>query len=166
MLLAGRFPELELTGVELTEEGVRAAQQLQVQELLPEGMVEYAPLGVSDRTAFRRVRLRQGDAGLLPFADGAFDLVFTMLALEQMESLRDRALREVARVSAGYTLMIEPFAEVNQGFWRRLNVFRRDYFRGRVADLPRFGLQPEIVTADFPQEVFLGACLVLARKTR
>jgi SAM-dependent methyltransferase len=164
ILLASRFPELELSGIELTSEGVRAATDLQRRPCLPDGIAGFAPNGIADTTAFRRIAFRQGDAGALPFGDGSFDLVFTMLALEQMESLRRRALSELARVTAGHALTIEPFADVNADLWRRLNVFRRNYFRGRIADLAGFGLQPEIVTADFPQEVFLGACLVLARR--
>ena len=46
----------------------------------------------------------------------------------------------------------------------RLNVYRRDYFRGSVVELRRYGLVPEIVTSDFPQETFLRVCMVLARK--
>jgi SAM-dependent methyltransferase len=164
ILLASRFPELEVTGVELTQAGVRAATELQRAGRLPPGMADYAPDGVADAAAFTRIDFRQGDAGALPFPDGSFDLVFTMLALEQMESLRAKALAELARVTRGHALAIEPFADVNASFWRRLNVYRRDYFRGRIADLPGFGLVPELVTDDFPQEVFLGACLVLARK--
>jgi SAM-dependent methyltransferase len=163
VLLASRHPELELAGVDLTPEGIAAARALQALSL-PEGMAAYAPQGIADPEAFRRIAFREGDAGALPFADGSFDLVFTMLALEQMEALRERALAGVARVAAGQVLMIEPFADVNRTFWRRLNVFRRDYFRGTIAGLDGHGLVPEIVTADFPQEVHLGACLVLARK--
>jgi ubiquinone/menaquinone biosynthesis C-methylase UbiE len=164
LLLAGRFPDIALAGLDLTEEGIAAARALQAAGTLPEGMAGYAPSGIADPTAFRRIAFRHGDAGALPFADGSFDLVVTVLALEQMERLRRRALAGLARVSRRHVLMIEPFAEVNRGLWRRLNVFRRDYFRGRIAELPRHGLVPEIVTADFPQEVHLGACLVLARK--
>lgn len=165
MLLSTRFPELELTGVDLTPEGIRAATELQRREVLPDGMAAYGPQPSLDATAFRRITFREGDAGDLPFTDGSFDLVYTMLALEQMETLRDRALAQLARVTSAHALMIEPFAEVNAGFWRRLNVFRRNYFRGSIADLPGYGLTPEIATADFPQEVFLGACMVLAGKT-
>jgi len=164
MLLSARFPDIELTGVDLTPEGIRAATELQRQGSLPEGMAAYGPQPAVDPTAFRRIAFRQGDAGNLPFADGSFDLVYTMLALEQMETLRDRALSQLARVAAGHVLMIEPFAEVNATFWRRLNVFRRNYFRGAIAGLPAYGLAPEIATGDFPQEVFLGAAMVLARK--
>lgn len=165
MLLSARFPDIELTGVDLTPEGIRAASELQRRPALPEGMAAYGPQPALDATAFRRIAFRGGDAGDLPFADGSFDLVYSMLALEQMETLRDRALAQFARVTSGHALMIEPFAEVNAGFWRRLNVFRRNYFRGAVAGLPAYGLTPEIVTADFPQEVFLGAAMVLAKKS-
>lgn len=61
--------------------------------------------------------------------------------------------------------MIEPFRDVNQDFWPRLNVYRRDYFRGSIEDLRGFGLEPRLATADFPQEVFLKVCLVLAERT-
>ena len=164
MLLSARFPDIELAGVDLTAEGIRAATELQRREALPDGMADFAPQPAAAPTAFRRIAFREGDAGDLPFADGSFDLVYTMLALEQMETLRDRALSQIARVTSGHALMIEPFAEVNAGFWRRLNVFRRNYFRGAISGLPGYGLTPEIATADFPQEVFLGAAMALSRK--
>ena len=43
-------------------------------------------------------------------------------------------------------------------------MIRRNYFRGRIADLPAYGLKPGIITDDFPQEVFLRACAVLSEK--
>ncbi len=62
--------------------------------------------------------------------------------------------------------MIEPFLDVNRGFWTRLNIYRRDYFRGSIDELRRFGLEPLLATADFPQEMFLKACMVVAEKRR
>jgi SAM-dependent methyltransferase len=164
LLVAGRFPEIAFTGVDLTEAGIKAAQEFQKLPALPEPMRAYAPLDLLDPTAFRRIEFRQGDATALPFEAASFDLVYTFLALEQMEQVRRQALAEIARVSAAHTLMIEPFADVNAGFWPRLNVFRRNYFRGSIAGLRQFGLEPSIVTGDFPQEVFLKACLVVAVK--
>jgi hypothetical protein len=49
--------------------------------------------------------------------------------------VRDKALSEIARVAGRQTLMIEPFRDVNAGLWSRLNVRRRDYFRGSIAEL-------------------------------
>ena len=164
LLLAGRFPDVEFTGVELTEEGRAAAVALQELAELPDEMQAYAPEPLEDVSAFRRIRFLQGSAAQLPFPDGDFDLVFTVLSLEQMESIRRQALSEVARVARRHTLMIEPFADVNDSFWPRLNVARRDYFRGRIVDLPSYGLHPVVVTDDFPQESFLKVCVVLSEK--
>ena len=164
ILLAGRFPEIAFTGVELTEAGHCAARELQKQRELPPALRGYAPLPLADTTAFRRIQFLQGNATSLPFEDGTFDLVITVLALEQMERVRAQALREIARVAARHTLMIEPFQDINAALWPRLNVLRRDYFRGRIADLGRCDLEPVLAFDDYPQEVFLKTCAVLAEK--
>jgi SAM-dependent methyltransferase len=162
MLMAGRFPETRFTGVDLTRTGPRAAAALQREAVLPRALQDFAPLPLADSTAFRRVRFASGDASRLPFADGSFDLVVTVLALEQMERVRERALREVARVSRRHVLMIEPFRECNASGWPMRYVVARDYFRGRIAELSGLGMSPILVTDDFPQEAFLRACAVLA----
>jgi ubiquinone/menaquinone biosynthesis C-methylase UbiE len=164
MLLAGRFPQVSFTGVELTREGPRAAQRLQLEASLPKAMQAYAPLPLASAVAFRDVRFVQGDATRLPFPDASFDLVVTILALEQMERVRASALAEIARVCARHTLMIEPFAELNDRGGPLHMVVSRDYFRGRIVDLPRYGLAPRLALDDFPQEAFLKACAVLAEK--
>ena len=164
ILLACRFPEVAFTGIELTEAGHRAALNFQKEAALPEAMREYAPLPLADPTAFRRITFLQGNAAQLPFADGQFDLLFSVLALEQMERIRRQVLLEFARVAGRHTLMIEPFRDVNAAFWRRSYVFGRGYFRGDVAGLRGFGLSPILAVDDFPQEYFMHACAVLAEK--
>lgn len=164
ILLAGRFPDIRFTGVELTETGHQAARLFQEHDTLPPTLVGYAPLPLHDPAAFRRIDFRHGDAARLPFADGTFDLVVTILALEQMEQIRQQALAEIGRVTRRHALMIEPFADVNRALWPRLNVYRRDYFRGRIGDLPCYGLAPIATSQDFPQETFLKVCAVLSVK--
>jgi SAM-dependent methyltransferase len=164
ILLAGRFPKIAFTGVELTEAGHCAARELQKQAELPPALRDYAPLPLADTAAFRRIQFLQGNATSLPFEDGEFDLVITVLALEQMERVRAQALREIARVAGRHTLMIEPFQDINTALWPRLNVLRRDYFRGRIADLARCDLEPVLAFDDYPQEAFLKTCAVLAEK--
>jgi SAM-dependent methyltransferase len=163
IMLACRFPEIEFAGLELTQEGHLTAVEMQKQAVLPEAIQEYAPLPLKDPTAFRNIRFAQGSAENMPFQDGEFDLVYTILALEQMERIRDKALSEIARVAASHTLMFEPFRDVNTG-WARANIIRRNYFRGPIDDLPRYGLKPVTAIRDFPQESFLKACAVLSEK--
>jgi SAM-dependent methyltransferase len=164
LLLAGRFPEIEFTGIDLTQEGPAAAQRVQQEnDLLPPYLQAFAPLQLHDPAAFKRVTFQTGDATALPFAPKSFDLVITVLALEQMERIRDQALNEIARVSAGHAFMIEPFREANASGIARRYVVARDYLRARIADLPSYGMQPLWATTDMPQEVFLKAAAVLAK---
>jgi SAM-dependent methyltransferase len=165
ILAACRFPQIAFTGVELTPAGHRAARALQEQERLPENLVAFAPEPLQDPSAFHRIDFRQGNAAAMEFADGSFELVYSVLALEQMERVRARALAEIARVTRRHYFGIEPFRDVNDRGWERLYVRGRDYLRGRIDDLPRYGLAPVFASSDFPQERFLKACAVLAEKT-
>src|SRR5690606_2320030 len=128
---------------------------LKTAERLPDNLAAYAPLPARDPQGFRRVEIHQGSAAQLKFADGSFDLVMSVLALEQMERIRAQALGEMARVAAKWTLMIEPFRDVNRYLWPRLNIIRQDYFQGRIGELPQVGLEPFLATDDFPQEIHL-----------
>ena len=162
LLLAGRFPKTRFAGLDLTPEGIAAAQRMQREPVLPDYLQAFAPLPIIDTTSFRRIDFRVGDACALPFEAGGFDLVYTALALEQMERVRDQALGEIARVAGGHAFLIEPFRDVNASGLPRRYVVARDYLQARIADLPRYGLAPLWATADFPQETFLRACAVLA----
>jgi SAM-dependent methyltransferase len=164
ILLASQFPEIAFCGIELTEAGNRVARELQRANSLPPALAAYPLTPGVDPLAFRRIEFMQGDATDMPFTDGEFDLVFTVLSVEQMERVRDKALAEIARASSGYVLNMEPFAEANRSLLRRVHVFGRDYFRGTIPDMARYGLDPIWATVDFPQEVQLGAALVLSRK--
>ena len=67
-----------------------------------------------------------------------------------------QALAEIARVSARHSLTIDPFQDVNRALWPRLNVSRRDYFRGRIDDLRHYGLEPALALGDFPRKPSCG----------
>jgi SAM-dependent methyltransferase len=166
IMLSGLFPDIAFTGIELTQAGHEAALSLQRQPELPASLQMFSPLPVADPEAYQRIEFLRGNAANLPFPDGSFDLVYSVLAVEQMEQIRAQALGEIARTSEHHVAMIEPFREVNRGFWTRLNVYRRDYFRGSIDELSHYGLRPVLATADFPQEAFLKACMVVAEKIR
>lgn len=165
ILLANRFPEIAFSGIELTPEGVAAASSGKALAELPQELIDFSPEPLAARDAHAGIDVRQGSAAELPFADGAFDLVFTVLALEQMEEIRDRALSEIARVAARHTIMIEPFRDWNEDGVRRDGIVARDYFQARVADLPGYGLTPVFVSGDMPCKLQMGVGVVAARKS-
>jgi SAM-dependent methyltransferase len=166
LVSACRFPGTRFAGVELTEGGHAVARAVQEEAQLPELLQRFAPEPLVDMTAHRTIEFRRGSAAALPFADASMDLVYSSLALEQMEEVREQALAEMARVSAHHTLMLEPFWECNDTGLQRDYLLARDHFRGRIADLPAHGLEPILITDDLPGEIWLQPCLVVCRKTR
>jgi ubiquinone/menaquinone biosynthesis C-methylase UbiE len=164
LALAGAYPQIEFTGLELTQGGVEQARVAQTDGAIGNVLHTYSPLEVVDPSAIKRIRFIQGDASAMPFEASSFDLVMTVLAVEQMESIRSAALSEISRVTNGHVLMLEPFRDVNERGLKRLYAQSRGYFRGSIGELRDYGLEPLWATADFPQETFLGTALVLAAK--
>lgn len=163
-VLAAILPDVRFTGVELTATGVAQASSVVNAPEQPPLLTAYCPEPVRDPSAHRRVEIRRGNALALPFEAGAFDLVYTRQALEQMEMIRDRALAEIARVAGRHVLFVEPFADANQDALRRTYVAAKDYFSLPVADLATFGVEPVHTTRAFPQNTCLGIELVVGRR--
>lgn len=162
LTLAARFPEVKFSGIELTESGVDIAQAVQKQAKLPVGLAENSPEKLLDLVAHQSAELRVGDAGALPFADRSIDLVYTRLALEQMEQIREVALKEICRVSARALWLLEPWRDYNQEDPGRAYIRRAGYFTGRVQDVEDIGFKVVQSTADIPQKIQFNAGLVVA----
>jgi len=162
LLLAMQRPALALRGVELTAAGVEAARRLAAD---PETGAVLAPFAVDDvvqHPAIDAAALCQGSAEALPVASKSVDAAFTVLALEQMEHIRDAALRELSRVARRHVVMIEPFREWNAEGIRRRYIELRHYFDAAVSELPRYGLRPVVTSADFPNKMTFHAGIVIA----
>jgi len=163
-LLAARFPAVRCAGIELTREGVEGFERLRQAGALPATLAAFSPLPPREPEALARVEVRLGSAAALPYPDGAFDLVVTVQALEQMEAIREQALAEIARVAGRATAMIEPFRDWNEDGVRRARILAHDYFAARIAELPRHGLEPVFAGAGLPAKVGLGVDLVVCAK--
>lgn len=151
--LAVMFPGVSFSGVELSEVGVALAHQLQEQESLPASFANACTSAMLDPTAHRRVSVQGADARSIPFADRSFDLVYTRLALEQMEQIRPQVLGQIARISDSAVALIEPWHEFNLVDPARAYIRRTGYFDGKANDLERLGFKVAFVTDDLPQKV-------------
>jgi SAM-dependent methyltransferase len=160
--LACHFPEITLAGLELTEAGIDAARDLLRGGQLHAGAVSFFPGSLRDAHAGSRVRLQRGDAAQLPYRSGAFDVICTVLALEQMESIRQDVLTELRRVASRYVVMIEPFYELNADGLRRHYIESNQYFDARIDSLSDFGLRPVFAISDIPNKVLFHVGLVVA----
>ena len=164
-MLALRRPELELEGIELVADGVARSYELAAEppaELLRLCGIEVpAP---EQAGALARLRFHQGDAAAMPFEDKVFDVSYTCLALEQMPGTVPGVLSEMARVTRGYCMFLEPFAEAN-GPLGMAQLRSLDYFRGSYEDFRNFGLEPVYFTKAIPQKVRFRTGLLVARVT-
>jgi hypothetical protein len=164
LVLSCQCPETRFHGIEVTREGVERNNALVEANVLPQTVLRFMPESAPDPAGYRRVTVEQGSAERLPYPDNSFDLVMTRLALEQMESIREAALSEIARVARSHVLLVESFREMNDEGIRRQYMVGSDYFRGRIADLPLYGLDPIFTFADWPHKITMKPVLVLAKK--
>lgn len=161
-VLANLFPDVRFDGIELTEAGVRRAREQQTQTF-PEGLsgLSLRPMATTER--YRSIAFTQGDASAMSFPDRAFDLVYTVLAVEQMQAVRDAALQEIVRVASSHVMLIEPFLDSNRDPLRELSKRAKDHVRLGVDDLGRYGLTVEAHYNAWPQKLTEGVDKVLAR---
>ena len=165
LTLSLEFPGVRFSGVELTTAGVRTAQRLAADDATAYALAGFAIREVQHVGAAPRLDLRQGSADALPLPDDWAEVAVTVLALEQMERIREQALRELARVARRYVIMIEPFAEWNAAPRQREYIRQLDYWSTAVDQLPAFGLTPIAAYADIPQKLTSSAGIVVAQVT-
>jgi SAM-dependent methyltransferase len=162
-MLGMRRPELELTGIELTENGVREARELVAaptpQHVRAAGLSHLTDEG---RTALSRARFVCASAMEMPFEDKAFDVSFTCLVLEQIPDDFPKILAEMRRVTRGHCIFLEPFADAN-GPIGRAYLRSLDYFREPHRSFRDRGFEPVEFRTDIPQKVRFRTGLLVAR---
>ena len=161
--LSAMFPDVEFSGVELTSTGVEAAKSVQ-SVALPDVIEQIAPLPVKSRTAHQRISFQEGDARSLPFPDNHFDIVFTRLAIEQMEQIRQEALAEMHRVVKSHAIFVEPLRDFNSDPLQQLATQTKNYISLNVKDLSEYGFEPIFQFAAWPHKITNGAGLIVCRK--
>lgn len=162
LALSVMFPEIKFAGIELSAEGFVTAKSVQDEDDLPDVIAAYCPREVKDGAAHKGIEFQQGDAANLPFDDNQFDVIFTRLALEQMELIRDDVLKGIQRVAKRAVILVEPFADYNQSDHLRLAKKAKNHFSLSVGELANYGLRPRARFASWPQKVSEGIGIVVA----
>ena len=163
LTMAARFPDIGFSGVELSGDAVTTGKALIQQPQLPEPIQTFSPQPAQSHASHTRVAIEQGNAAKLALPDDSSDLVFSIQALEQMESIREQALGEMARVARKYVVMFEAFRDWNANGLHRNCIVGKNYFQARISDLSSFGLEPVYVQGDLPSKIDMNVGLVVAR---
>lgn len=126
-------------------------------------VVDFSPEPLLDLTAHRHIKAQRASAAELPFDDDSFDLVYSVMALEQMEAIRPTVMAQLRRVSNGHVGMLEAFRDWNETGMQRDYIVGQGYFAARMDELPGYGLQPVLVVNDMPVKVNMNLGLVVAK---
>lgn len=162
--LACFFPNIKFTGLELTQGGVESAKEIQKFDKITDALKESSPFTLKDLTAHKSIEFICASSKSIPFQDNSFDLVYTSLALEQMEQIRENALKEIYRVCKKYASFYEAFKDYNNKFPHLAYIISQSYFRGSVKDLNNLGFRNIQIYDQIPQKVYMNAVFVLAEK--
>ena len=161
--LAARFPETSFHGIDLTAHGIAAIRDVSDQDDLPRVLTDFSPEPLLDMTAHRRIKVQQASAADLPFDDNSFDLVYSVIALEQMEAVRPAVMAQLQRVSRGHVGMLEAFRDWNETGMQRNYIVGQGYFAAHIDELPGYGLNPVLVANDMPVKINMNLGLVVAK---
>ena len=161
--LAARFPETSFHGIDLTAHGIAAIRDVSDQDDLPRVLTDFSPEPLLDMTAHRRIKVQQASAADLPFDDNSFDLVYSVIALEQMEAIRPAVMAQLQRVSRGHVGMLEAFRDWNETGMQRNYIVGQGYFAAHIDELPGYGLNPVLVANDMPVKINMNLGLVVAK---
>ena len=162
--LACIFPNIEFTGLELTEGGVEAAKEIQKIDTISKPLIDSSPIKLKDLSAHKKINFICANSKNIPFQDNSFDLVYTSLALEQMEKIRKQAISEIYRVCNKYTSFYEPFKDYNNNFPYLAYILSQSYFRGSLKDLNDLGFKILQIYDQIPQKVYMNAIFVVGEK--
>ena len=158
---ANRFRDVRFTGYEVSAGAVDTAKRLQETAMHATAFGKLYRLSEDGMEAVRQIEFNEGSAYELPCEDDAFDVVFTVSALEQMADRYPEALLELRRISRKYVVLCEPLFDVNDAFGNMF-LWARNYFRIRVQELERYGLRVRQLIRCLPIKPTFAKAIVIA----
>lgn len=139
---AALHPEIKTwRGVELTAEGIRAAERMRKDPPLADlaYLTDLPQEAIAERLAAADIAFQQGSILDLPFSDESFDEVFSRLAIEQLPRDYPLAFAEACRVARVGGFFLEEFREAQQNVFQRMQLKNLDYFRASYREAARAG---------------------------
>ncbi|MDP3727438.1 MAG: class I SAM-dependent methyltransferase [bacterium] len=142
LALAALHPEIKVwRGIEMTPEGVAAAEHIRKEPPLKE-LVYLTDLPwdtIARRLAAADIEFQQGSILNLPFPDRSIDMVFSRLVIEQLPRDYPQAFREARRVARLGGFFLEEFYEAQSNVFQRIQLLNLDYFRASYREVERAG---------------------------
>ena len=163
-LLSDIFTEINFYGIDQSIEGIKYANNQKKNSIDPI-FKEKLNFQFKNITNNPKLKFDTQDAKSLKFTDKTFDLVFSNLALEQMDNIKYDVLSEMKRVAKKYIIMIEPFKDLNKTGLRYLHHTSKQYFNLNHMDIKDDNFEIIEFYDQFPALLSLNyGMLILKRK--
>jgi tRNA G46 methylase TrmB len=128
--LANRFPDKNFFGFELTKRGVENSYASSKNKVIVENISKFVSLDYNSKISFPLNNLTFTQKDITKGLDQSFvignTLVFTSLAMEQMEDIFPEAIKNILEIKADKYLFIEPLLDF-QNFFDKLNLKNKGY---------------------------------------
>lgn len=160
------YPKIKFYGLELAKKGFEAAKNIQKLEKISQVLIDSSPKPLIDLSAHKKIEFINASAKKIPYEDNSFDLVYTSLALEQMELFRKKALQEIHRVTREYSSLYEAFKDYNLSIFKKAYIYSEGYFKGSVKDLNSLGYEIIEVVEKIPQKTYMNAVFTILKKNK
>ena len=161
-LFSTYFEKTNFHGIDISTEGVKNSNILKT-ENFEDSFFEGWPIKAESKLS-RNVNFKEQNAKKLSFKDSEFEFVYSILALEQMDDIKDKVIDEMARVSSKYVCFVEPFIEYNRSLLSFFHHRGSKYFSYKIKDLKKHNLKVLEVYDHHPNKVTLGVAAVLCEK--
>ncbi|MCR4378636.1 MAG: class I SAM-dependent methyltransferase [Rhodospirillales bacterium] len=137
-----KFPGTQFTGIDFSSNAIDLAKRTQQCDTIDLHLPEKpGALSEQERNAVRTIDFQVGNAcDLSNIKDNAFEVVYTVSALEQMAHILPEVLAEIHRVTSKYVIFCEPFWDKNDFLGRRY-LTAGNYFRAKTSVFEKAGFE-------------------------
>lgn len=162
LLLSRLFPKISFIGIDQSEVGINFANSFK-NELLDEILTKPLDYKFND-VKEDNLEYSIQDAKKIKIESNSVDLVFTNLALEQMDNIKFEVISEIKRVSKKYIILIEPFKDLNDKGIKYLHHSAKRYFNLRYNELADNNFKIVEYQNSFPNLISLGYGMLVLKK--
>ena len=161
-ILSTHFSEINFVGIDYSKKGIEKSNELKQLELLED---LHRPLKIDkENLSSNNLSFYQANANNLSFKNDNFDLVFSVLALEQMNNIAKEVYNEIKRCSAKHIILIEPFKNLNSFGLKFLHHKANKYLSLKTDDFIDENLSLIEYKSDYPHKISLGVGLLHLKK--
>lgn len=153
-ILASNYPNKKFVGIDISKVGIEKSNSCKNKVIKK---YEYEPLKIiSKNKKLDNIKFFCQNAKNLKFKNKSFDLVFTILSLEQMNNIAKKVIKEIKRCTIKDAIFIEPFYNLNKTGLKYLHHHANQYLKLNPNDFIDKDFYKVDFKYNYPNKISLG----------